>query len=255
MKLYKFRALKPSGTIDTEELIERILDIVNRHRLYCQNWRNFDDQREGAYRSFANITPEILRKIERAISGHNELIKDLYVEKRSACDNVGVCSLTLGPLESKRLWKSYGGEGCGVAIEFELKSEQVKPPLYIVKYAEKEENNPRTLLKALSDVNGDISRMTESLLTWKGCRYKDENEVRFICRQCELEAILPKGCALPTLEAAMRNLDAIERKKEYYLDYTRFLELKKVWCGKDVSDADFCVLKEAIHCVPVARIQ
>lgn len=253
--LYKFRTLKPNGTTDTPKvLIERILDIVNGHRLYCQNWRNFVDQNEGAYLSIKQNVTEVLRLLESSVIDKSK-IASLFEKRRSANDNVGVCCLTKGPLESEELWEVYGGGGCGVAIEFELKGLRLKPPFYEIRYGSKDGNGLRNMLKVLNEVNGEITRISESLLTWKENEYAFENEVRIICEQRNLEAVMPDDCRLDPLMSAIYRLEAMERRKDYYFDYSKFLEVKRLCCGSKVNDEDFSVLKESIHNIPVIKMK
>lgn len=249
MRLYKFRSMCASPGINQRE---RVLDIVNGFRLYCEKWQSFDDGCEGAYWRLKDFTLKEMSDISAASPFDRErIIEEMGLLRKSEGEHLRVCSLTEGPLDNETMWTKYGDCHRGVAIEFEVLSGVLRPPLYKVRYGD---DCVRNIFGVLADVNGEIERMTESLLTWKRHEFIAENEVRLICGQNKL---LPRHMPnLPThgIEAAIYKLDSLMNNENCYFSFKDVLKVCNVWCGRKISPDDLEFLKSNVRDVSVCCV-
>lgn len=86
MRLYKFRRLKGASDAEVDKLRGRILDIVNAKHLFCEKWQQFPDKYEGAYISFAGLTPDDINELGKArLRSEEEYFEE--VERRGLIKN------------------------------------------------------------------------------------------------------------------------------------------------------------------------
>lgn len=261
MRLYKFRRLKGASHAEVDKLRGRILDIVNAKHLFCEKWQQFPDKYEGAYISFAGLTPDDINELGKArLRSEEEYFEE--VERRGlikkSCDKYSrVCSLTLGPLSNGYMWKEYADAGAGVAIEFIVRKDIETTPLKKVQYAKEEQmKGVRNVFGVLADAAGNFDGFSDHLLDFKVREYRKENEVRLICKQSELEPPPFCGDANDKLALSEYRYEMLEAGKNCYYDFSHKMVVVKVWCGKHVSDDDYAFLKShIIPNVPVAKFE
>lgn len=258
MILYKFRSLHEFNCDGcSHKMRERILDIANNKRLYCEKWIDFRDQHEGAYWTLKKLCPSDMTLVA-GLKGaaFDRKVESLGLIQRAVNTRLRVCSLTKGPLSNEKLWKEYGDNHRGVAIEFEFAGPKVEHPLYQITYQDEDQNSRglRNIFAVLASVGMDLNRISESLLTWKGRKYSFENEVRLICHQSELEPPAHEGEISDRTEMALYRLEKMENGENCYFDFCKLLRVKRVLCGRQIADGDFEFLKENVVEVPVCHL-
>ena len=150
MKAYKFRGA---------DQFPFALDIILNKRLYCADWRDFNDPVEGTFYALEGGS-EYEKKVERVIR-----------EKK----NLRVCSLS-HTYDSHLLWAHYASGFSGLALEVDLPegNSEIK----------KELNYPNVFTRLSGNDPRDPSEIAEQILTSKYMEWKYEEEVR-ILRQGE----------------------------------------------------------------------
>ena len=259
MRLYKFRRLKGATDADVNKLRVRILDIVNSKRLFCEEWQQFPDKYEGAYISFAGLTPDDINVLGKSkLRSNEEYFAE--VERRGlikkSWDNYSrVCSLARGPLSNECMWKEYADDGAGVAIELVVHA-CATIPFQKVAYAKgKKMNGVRNVFGVLADANGNIEFFSDQLLKYKVQDYVNENEVRLVCKQSELLPPPFTGDVNDKLALCEYKFEMSEAGKNCYYDFSKVMEVVKVWCGERISDDDYAYLNSHIQNVPVVKYQ
>lgn len=259
MRLFKFRKLGGADVAEKSKLRLRILEIVNNKRLFCQKWCNFEDPYEGAYISFKGVSSEELNdlgelKLKDEKAYYSEVERHKLIQ-RSWDTRSRVCSLTLGPLSNQHMWEAYADGGAGVAIEFAVRTYATRIPLKKVKYAKGERvRGVRNVFGVLVDANGNINEFSDHLLDFKVQEYSNENEVRLICKQSELEPPPFCGDQNDKLALCEYRCEMFESGENCYYDFSHIMDIVKVWCGKNISDDDYIFLKNYIvPNVPVVK--
>jgi len=252
MILYKFRSLHGEGA-DGDCCRKRILDIVNDSLLYCSRWRKFSDVDEGSYLSLSNIPLDEIPELG-LLSGTDRAEKIKEMKWLSRCnERLRVCSLSKGPLCNEDMWREYGDEHRGVAIEFKVLGEGLPPPLYEVTYESDEERSCRyrNVFQVLNSAGGDIARFSEAVLRWKGRGYAFEREVRLICRQDELTVLKYPDCCKDELDRACYRLEMSESGDFSLYDFRKLLRVDRVWCGRDITKDDRLFLESNVRGVEI----
>lgn len=256
--LYKYRPLHESHCDDLScKMRERILDITNNKRLYCEKWVDFNDQHEGAYWALKQLPHSEVSSLAGLIGETFDAeVESLGLIRKAVDTRLRVCSLTKGPLNNSKLWEEYGDKHRGVAIEFELPGSTVSHPLYEITYQvdDKDSRGLRNIFSVLCAVDMDLNRISESLLTWKGRRYQFENEIRLICNQNELDPPVPTERPCDRLEMALYRLGMLEDGRNCYFDFRKLLKVRRVWCGRKIANDDFNFLKNNVVGIPVCRL-
>lgn len=200
-KLYKYRSL-------TEDSFERVSEIIVDGKLYCSDWKNFNDPMEGFFSS---------RELPNL-----EKIDDIINQKNA----FKICSLSKSPNDIL-MWSHYANNHTGICIEISFKN-------FIYNTETNRYSNNETDVfikkvqyeKSLGDLLLDVNQggeelgtksVAETILSRKIDKWKNEEEYR-IFYESEQQKSIKIGEITRVIMGVRINHKLIRRLKEQSSD-------------------------------------
>ncbi|WP_353411001.1 DUF2971 domain-containing protein [Pseudoteredinibacter isoporae] len=191
MKIYKFRSLSP------ESNPEHVYQMISESSFWCASPESLNDTNE--FRFKMNYVPThntgvlLMKSLEsHGRSGRPPYVTASYAILNNSLDevtepiirdvisqcrtNIGITSFSVSD-SGEWLWRTYGGDGNGVVVEFEVPDDSIGHDFHFVNYVDDHEFHVDLFLSSNLD---DRKSLFREMLCTKTKKWKQEQEVRFL---------------------------------------------------------------------------
>lgn len=206
MKIYKLKNLS------IDEYHEHFFQIIEEGKIWVSSTDQLNDEEEFQFTMSCDPTaqtvlliknsillngrPELYASLAALVAVNDNRIRDFVepVEKsiiRTCRNTMGVTSFSMRQ-PNEYLWKVYGGDGNGVAVEFELAEAELGKTFHKVEYVDKKTFHVDSFLRSQSET-ASLYELYVHILCTKRKKWSIEKEVRFIgrCTNVSLTFDLP----------------------------------------------------------------
>ncbi|MGY0314026.1 DUF2971 domain-containing protein [Alteromonas macleodii] len=200
MKLYKFKS------ITSEDSFRQVLQYLERNSIWCASVDTLNDSEEFNfaidYQNTKNTEALLTRLIRKSgryglphqvarlalESGNLESTLECEIDGliKKCREQFGVTSFSsLG--YGEKLWKSYGGEGNGVILEYDVSDSQMGDIFHFVDYKAEKKVSLDTIIRALTGDEEDcIFDFFKNVLCTKTTKWSYESEVRYLAKSSNI---------------------------------------------------------------------
>ncbi|WP_331351573.1 DUF2971 domain-containing protein [Cellvibrio sp. UBA7671] len=206
MKIYKLKNLS------IDEYHEHFFQIIEEGKIWVSSTDQLNDEEEFQFTMSCDPTaqtvlliknsillngrPELYASLAALVAVNENRIRDFVepIEKsiiRTCRNTMGVTSFSMRQ-PNEYLWKVYGGNGNGVAVEFELAEAEIGETFHRVEYVDEKTFHVDSFLRSQLDATV-IRELYVHILCTKHRRWEIEKEIRFIgkCTNVNLSFDLP----------------------------------------------------------------
>lgn len=193
MKIYKLKDLR------SPEYQRHFFEIIESNKIWVSATAKLNDEEEFHFTMDCEPTTRtpILIKRLSMLNGQSELwasaaalvtIKDKRIREivepierdiiKMCREKFGVTSFSMQQPNSY-LWKTYGGDGNGAAIEFDLPDNEIGESFHEIEYVNKKSFHVDTFIESQFE-KAATQELYATILCTKKDRWKVEKEIRFI---------------------------------------------------------------------------